>query len=81
MKKIFIIIQFLLTLVCLVLGCLYLFGNKGLLSILEIAVGCDLIFTGISNYLIHENKKILLIYLIVGVIIIMIVVLSMLGVI
>ena len=81
MKKIFIIIQFLLTIVCLVLGCLYLFGNKGLLSVLEITVGCDLIFTGVSNYLIHENKKILFIYLGVGIFMIMAVVLSMLGVI
>ena len=81
MKKILVIIQFLLTLACIVLGCLYLFGNKGLLEILEITAGIDLIFMGIANYVINKNIKTTIIYLVVGIILVMTVVLARLGVI
>ena len=75
-----VVFQFLLTIACVVLVILYFAGNKGLLNILEIVVGADLITTGFGNYMIHRNIKYMLIYLIVGFIMIITVVLKMLGV-
>ena len=81
MKKLLVIIQFLLLLACMVLGIMYLFGNNGLLNILEILVGVDLIFMGISSYFLQKKTKILIIYGIVGIILIVSGILSILGVI
>ena len=82
MKKFLIIIQFILTLACLVLGIMCLFSdNRLLIDILEIAAGVDLLLMGLNNYLIHKNKKGTILYTIVGIIMIMTVVLTKLGVI
>ena len=82
MKKLLVIIQFLLTIACLVLGIIYLAGNNKLyLDVLEITAGADLIFMGISNYIIYKKTKVTILYVLVGIIMIMTVVLNKLGVI
>lgn len=82
MKKLLVIIQFLLTITCLVLGIIYLAGNNKLyLDVLEITAGADLILMGISNYIIYKKTKVTILYVLVGVIMIMTVVLNKLGVI
>ena len=82
MKKVLIIIQFILTFACLVLGIMCLFSdNKLLIDSLEITAGVDLLLMGLNNYLIHKNKKTTIIYVIVGLIMILAVVLSKFGVI
>ena len=82
MKKVLIIIQFILTFACLVLGIMCLFSdNKLLIASLEITAGVDLLLMGLNNYLIHKNKKTTIIYVIVGLIMILAVVLSKFGVI
>ena len=70
MKKLLVIIQFILTISCLVLGFMYLLGNNGLLNTLKIVAGVDLVFMSICNYLIHKNIKTTIIYGIVGIILI-----------
>ena len=82
MKKLLVIIQFLLTIACLVLGIIYLAGNNKLyLDVLEITAGADLILMGISNYIIYKKTKVTILYVLVGIIMIMTVVLNKLGVI
>lgn len=82
MKKFLVIIQFILTFVCLVLGIMCLFSdNKLLIDVLEITAGSDLLLMGLNNYLIHKNIKNTVIYVAVGLIMIMTVVLNKLGVI
>lgn len=82
MKKLLVIIQFLLTVACLVLGIIYLAGNNRLyLDVLEITAGADLILMGISNYIIYKKTKVTILYVLVGIIMIMTVVLNKLGVI
>ncbi len=82
MKKLLVIIQFLLTIACLVLGIIYLAGNNRLyLDVLEITAGADLILMGISNYIIYKKTKVTILYVLVGIIMIMTVVLNKLGVI
>lgn len=82
MKKVLIIIQFILTFACLVLGIMCLFSdNKLLIDSLEIIAGVDLIIMGINNYIVYKKTKVTIIYTIVGLIMILIVVLTKLGVI
>ncbi|MBR5369723.1 MAG: hypothetical protein IK137_00290 [Bacilli bacterium] len=76
-----VVFQFLLTIACIVLVILYFAGNKGLLDILEIVLGVDLVVTGLGNYMVHRNIKYLLIYLVVGCGILIAVILKMVGVI
>ena len=76
-----IIVQFILTFVCIVFGVLYLLGNKGLINILEILVGVNLIIIGICNYMVYSKKKSLIIYTLLGVFMIVIGILYMLEVI
>lgn len=76
-----VIIQFILTFVCFLVGVMYLFGNKGLLSTLEILVGVNLIVIGINNYIVYKNKKSTIIYISIGLFMILIWVLYLLGVI
>lgn len=82
MKKFLVIIQFILTFICLILGIMCLFSdNKLLIDVLEITAGSDLLLMGLNNYLIHKNIKNTVIYVAVGLIMIMTVVLNKLGVI
>ena len=82
MKKFLVIVQLILTLACLVLGVMYLFSdNRLVIDILEVTAGVDLLLMGLNTYLIHKNKKGTIIYVVVGLIMIMTVVLSKLGVI
>ena len=82
MKKVLVIIQFILTVACLVLGVMCLFSdNRLIIDSLEITAGIDLLLMGLNNYLIYKNKKGTIIYTVVGIIMIMTVVLSKLGVI
>ena len=81
MKKILVYIQFVLTFACVVLCILYFVGNnKNYLDILEVTAGIDLILMGIVSQLVHKKIKLTLLYAIVGVIMIMTVVLSKVGV-
>ena len=82
MKKFLVIIQFILTFICLVLGIMCLFSdNRLLVDVLEITAGVDLLLMGLNNYLIHKNIKGTVVYVVVGFIMIMTVLLTKLGVI
>ena len=82
MKKVLVIIQFILTFACLVLGVMCLFSdNRLIIDSLEIIAGVDLLLMGLTNYLVYKNKKATIIYTVVGLIMIMTVVLTKLGVI
>ena len=82
MKKVLVIIQFILTFACLVLGVMCLFSdNRLIIDSLEIIAGVDLLLMGLTNYLVYKNKKATIIYIVVGLIMIMTVVLTKLGVI
>ena len=82
MKKVLVFIQFILTIACLVLCIMYFVGNnKNYLDILEITAGVDLILMGIVSQLVHKKIKLTLLYIIVGIIMVMTVVLSKVGVI
>ena len=76
-----VIIQFIITIACIVVGLIYLFASKNLLIVLEILVGLDLIIMGINNYLLHENKLSMIFYILFGIAMFVTVVFTALGVI
>ena len=76
---IFVIIQYILTFSCLILGVLYLFGSNAL-NLLRIVAGIDLILMGITNYLVYKKRKIMFIYLFFGIVILVLGILSIIGV-
>ena len=76
-----IMIQAILTIVCLVVAIMCIFVDKKFLNLLQILVSIDLIVIGINNYLVYKKNKLTIVYLIFGFILLILGILSVIGVI
>lgn len=75
-----IIVQFIITIACLIIGILCIFVNKKFFDVLQIVLATDLIVIGINNYTVYKKKNLTIMYLLFGIIMLIIGILSMLGV-
>ena len=79
-KKISFKIQICLSVLLVVIGLIVLFKNE-LFPILELVIGCDLLCLAYNNKVLFKRKELTTLYLVFGIIVLIVGILSLFGVI